>query len=944
MAQITCGNCGGAHNSVAEVRSCHASAPQTLFHDDEMPYVEPDPHDDVPPPPEMPTLAAMPATLPAPADGWAGPEALGRWFVTTPGAAVPAAWVECDRYVIDRAVLADPDALLDVLLPRWQGRQRTVIELAVPFTDRPQERERSLPWDLDPSFVFSAEQLWFTVWANSIDGTGTHPRWTWAEQAAACGGGADGALHWYDGGPVAVPPTGLSVIHRIGIERGDLTPLSHAPCAADLAPDQLAAVAHDGGAARIIAPAGSGKTRVLTERARHLLRDWHLPASAITLVAFNVRAAEEIRERTTDLANLQIRTLNALALAIVNGSGRFRHRGPRLATLDERDVRRILDSLVTFPRKANTDPAQAWIDALSLVRLGLRSPASVEAMFDGDVPGFTEVFGQYRAILAEQGAVDFDEQITAAIIALLTEPDTRAVAQQVARVLLVDEFQDLTPAHLLLLRLLASPELAVFGVGDDDQTIYGYAGATPEWLIAFRRLFPGAGDHPLEVNYRCPPAVVQAAATLLTHNYRRVAKQIRPRPGRSAEAGALTVVADDDMVSSAIEAVRRRLAGDATAPQIAVLTRVTASLAPVQVALRHAGIPVQSVIDARYLERTGVRTALSWLNIAANAGRLRSSDIDATARRPSRGISPRVVEWMSECRDQAALVKLAGRITNERDSDKVSAYAHDISQVTAKGAKGASTFELLQFVRTRVGLDDALAKLDRSRADAQSTHLDDLDALTALALLHPDHTTFASWLKDELSAPSDPAGVLLSSVHRVKGREWPHVVVYDVCDGIMPHRLAEDQAEERRVFHVALTRCSQTVTVLTDAACSSPFLAEMETEAGPEPERFIRSRSDSAGRGRGGAAPASTSNAGTRPLAGDGAEDVRTALRLWRGERARADGVPAYVVFTNVTLDALAELRPTSVEQLKRIPGIGPAKRERYGDTIVDIIRAQTPR
>ena len=93
--------------------------------------------------------------------------------------------------------------------------------------------------------------------------------------------------------------------------------------------------------------------------------------------------------------------------------------------------------------------------------------------------------------------------------------------------LLVDEFQDLTPAHLLLIRLLASPGGAVFGVGDDDQTIYGYNGADPAWLIDFAELFPGAGSHPLEVNYRCPAGIVDVVDRLLRHNDRRVAKTIR---------------------------------------------------------------------------------------------------------------------------------------------------------------------------------------------------------------------------------------------------------------------------------------------------------------------------------------------------------------------------------------------------------------------------------
>ena len=185
---------------------------------------------------------------------------------------------------------------------------------------------------------------------------------------------------------------------------------------ADLAPDQLSAVAHRSLSARIIAPAGSGKTRVLTERARHLLQDWKIPASALTLVAYNVRAADELRERTPDLVGLQVRTLNALALSVVNRSN-------RVTTIDERDVRSILGRLVKFPRKASTDPAAAWIEALSLVRLGLRSPEDVEKMIGKDIAGFAEVFPLYRAELAARNAVDFEPD------------DADAIARDAARAL-----------------------------------------------------------------------------------------------------------------------------------------------------------------------------------------------------------------------------------------------------------------------------------------------------------------------------------------------------------------------------------------------------------------------------------------------------------------------------------------------------------------------------
>ncbi len=180
--------------------------------------------------------------------------------------------------------------------------------------------------------------------------------------------------------------------------------------------------------------------------------------------------------------------------------------------LEEPAVRDLVQRVFEVRRQANTDTVLPYIDALSAIRMGLTSPAQVEEEIP-DAQGLANGFDTYREALAEAGAVDFDEQIYRAIEILLRDPDARAAAQGRCRHLLVDEFQDLNAAHMLLIRLLCAPAYNCFGVGDDDQVIYGYAGATPEYLIDFEEYFPGAHNYALEVNYRCPPAVVRAATS-----------------------------------------------------------------------------------------------------------------------------------------------------------------------------------------------------------------------------------------------------------------------------------------------------------------------------------------------------------------------------------------------------------------------------------------------
>jgi DNA helicase-2/ATP-dependent DNA helicase PcrA len=647
---------------------------------------------------------------------------------------------------------------------------------------------------------------------------------------------------WCDGGPLRFfDPSlleGAALVHRICLEHGSLRPLGSNDTPAQLSADQLRAVCEPGSAARIIAPAGSGKTRVLTERARHLVSDWGIPPSAVCMVAYNNRAAGEMRQRCADVSGLQVRTLNSLALAIVNGAAPFAARPDQRDTIQEPAVRELLDGLVDLPRRLNTDPAAAWIEAMSAVRLGLRPPADVEEDYDGDVEGLTDVFPRYRSLLRQRGELDFDEQIYRAIEILLREPDARHIAQRACRVLLVDEFQDLTPAHVLLVRLVAGPDGAVFGVGDDDQTIYGYADASPRWLIDFAGLFLGAAEHALAINYRCPSPVVAAADRLLRRNRLRVTKTLRAPDQRAAGAEDLVVVGEgttgEDAVAATTGRVQRLLQEHAAPRDVAVLSRVNAALVPVAVALLEAGIPVSLRLDESWLRRGGVAAALAWLRLARNPDQLGGDDLRLALKRPPRGISAAAVDRMAKQANLKAVDALA-RKTGGRDGPKMAAVVADLRILVEKARAGATTSALLGTIRDDLSLDGAMITMEAShRRLDRPVHTDDLDALVALGRLHPDPATFETWLQARLRMPSTTAGVHLSTVHPVKGREWAHVVVHGATAGLMPHRLAGDVEEERRVFHVAITRGISSVTV----SCGdppSPFVAELFREPADDP-------------------------------------------------------------------------------------------------------------
>ncbi len=217
-----------------------------------------------------------------------------------------------------------------------------------------------------------------------------------------------------------------------------------------------------------------------------------------------------------------------------------------------------------------------------------------------DVVGLDDVSVRYRELLGKRNEADFDEQVVGAIDRLLADAGFRHRAQRYARLLLVDEFQDLTPAHMLLFRLLSGPAGEVFGVGDDDQTIYGYAGATPDWLVRFADFFPGSADHALEVNYRCPAQVVTAASNLLSRNALRVAKRIRPGPDAVQDASALSIVVGETAAGPPDRGRVMDLLNSADPSSVAVLSRVNASLAPVQVVLGHHGVATHGGVDQAF--------------------------------------------------------------------------------------------------------------------------------------------------------------------------------------------------------------------------------------------------------------------------------------------------------------------------------------------------------
>ncbi len=904
-----------------------------------------------------------------------GPEALGRGLVVTAGAdlaaglAVAQNW---ERVRVDGSLLADGPAggdgrladIVEQLQRAWAGRRQVLVELDLPAEQlaqlrQPEVVERAVHL-LGAEFTLLRERLQFLLWRNNYDARRDEPVWWWARKAAGLGaqpGGRadvvlrDGTEAWVDAGPRRpLDPAdllGRSVVHAESIELGRLR-LQPRPSGATgdgtlLAPDQQAAVEHPRGPVRVVAPAGSGKTRTLNARLLHLVDDRGVEPAIVTAVAYNNRAAEEMRSRL-QRPDLQIRTIHSLGWRIV------RDARPDATLLGEREVRGRLQRLLPHTRRAGKDVFGPYIEALADVRIALRNPEKVEAERN-DVPGFAGIFEAYRAGLAKRDECDFDEQVYEAIRLLLADPELRARWQQRCRHLLVDEFQDLTPAYLLLLRLLASPGLNVFGVGDDDQTIYGYAGADPRFLLEYERLFPGAGSAALEVSYRCPPEVVTAVGHLLVNNGRRLPKTVRAAatehagPAAADAHGAFRVmrVPDEAMAATAAGIVTGWRDEGVPDGGIVVLGRVNSMLLPVLAALDEAGVDTRCLLETSLLHRSLVRAALAWMRLALRPDSMDPRDLTEAARRPGRKIN-QVSRDLLEGAWDLSLERLAalGARLNERQQESWNGFVADIEAGSRLVAGGCDSRRLVEFLMQQVGLGRAAGSLDsgRTRPD-RATHADDLLALRRVAAVYSGPAEFHRQLTGLLRGASDEGdGVLLTSIHRVKGLEWDRVLVFAADETLMPHQLAVDVEEERRVLHVAVTRARSQVVVLADESRPSRFLDELEGRP-PKPQtpesRPERTTLLEAIRG-----PKRSRGAKSRTPADDEPYDeaLFETLRGWRLEESRRRTVPAYVVFDDRTLKSIARRKPTTDFDLAAVSGVGPKKMADYAEAVLAIVRA----
>jgi len=410
----------------------------------------------------------------------------------------------------------------------------------------------------------------------------------------------------------------------------------------------------------------------------------------------------------------------------------------------------------------------------------------------------------------------------------------------------------------------------------------------------------------------------------------------------------------------AAEVIGAWIADGVPPSDLAVLARVHSTLVPVKAALVDRGVATNDLLDAGQLRRTTVRALLAWIELALGPERIPRRVLLETIRRPGRGLTTVARELLDRPHFSLSDLETLGAELEGRRAARWADYLADAA-TAVRLAEIADAERLVAHVVETIGLGRTAGTLDAGRTNAaRSGHVDDLVAVRRAAALHPELTDFIGWLRAALGRPSTAEGVTLSSIHRVKGMEWRRVVVFGVDRDAMPHRLSGDLEEERRILHVAITRGIEEVVVLADADRPSPFLAELAgTAPPPADEGTSPTKSVEKGAtvrliggyegtivevGVGTVTVALDTGAevvaGVEEILGEAGVDEHLAerLRIWRLETSRRLGVPAYVVFDDRTLEAIATLRPTDERSLLAVPGIGPRRLEDYGDEILGIV------
>ncbi|MCC6094348.1 MAG: ATP-dependent helicase [Eubacterium sp.] len=602
-------------------------------------------------------------------------------------------------------------------------------------------------------------------------------------------------------------------------------------------PSQQKAVAHGKGPMLVLAGPGSGKTAVITGRTVQLIKNGISPSS-ILVVTFTRAAATEMKERFLKIAGnsssgVTFGTFHGIFYGILKNTYRINGSNILADTRKLQLLREILDH--TCPQSQEADLPASVAKEISMVK---GSRMDVNHFYSGVISAdaFRRVFRAYEDWKRENCMLDFDDIITRCHALLTEHPDILKRWQQKFAYILVDEFQDISPLQYEVVRLLALPENNLFIVGDDDQSIYRFRGASPDLMLNFPKAYRNASVIALEENYRSTPEILHAAGNLIRHNRRRFPKNIS---AAKASGSPVSVAVFDNPRQECMQMARQiRQAHEdgAEYEETAVLFRTNMGCREAVEQLMAYQIPFR-MGDAMpcIFDHWIARDILAYMELGAQSRerRGRRSDFLRIYNRPNRYFS------RSAFMDPVVTYESLYQYYEDKDwmvrrMDELETNLRMLSHLAPYGA--------LHYIRSEIGYETYVKEYAAQRNIPSEELLQILDELTESAR---NYQTFDQWKqsmeqyrekleRQQSRNASENHGVMVSTLHASKGMEYDSVYILDVNEGIIPYHKAvldADLEEERRMLYVGMTRARRDLHLC--------FVKE-RYEKRTDPSRFLR--------------------------------------------------------------------------------------------------------
>ena len=585
----------------------------------------------------------------------------------------------------------------------------------------------------------------------------------------------------------------------------------------NLNPEQLAAVTLPNQSALILAGAGSGKTRVLTTRIAWLIQTGNVSPNGVLAVTFTNKAAREMLTRISAMLPINIRgmwvgTFHGLCNRLLRAHFRDAGLAQFFQILDSQDqhaaVKRALKALNVDEDRFPAREAQHFINA---AKEEGRRAKDVE-ITDETTRRYADIYAAYDEQCQREGVVDFAELLLRSYELLSRNEILREHYQQRFQHVLVDEFQDTNRLQYRWLKLLAGRNNVVFAVGDDDQSIYRFRGANVGNMAEFERDFHVENVIRLEQNYRSHGNILAAANALISHNRKRLGKNLWTAAGRGEPVRVYEAQSDQHEARWLAEEAQALRRDGLRLSDIAILYRSNAQSRVIEHALFSSGMPYRVYGGLRFFERMEIKHALAYLRLVENP------DDDGAFLRvvnfPARGIGARSLEALQDAAKAAgaSLYRAAAGLPGKAGA-AVTAFVRIVESLRSE-TKGLPLPEAVEVMLLRSGLV-AHYKNERDGAD-RVENLNELVNAAAAFAQEEDEKNLAAFLSHaalesgENQAAEGADALQLMTVHSAKGLEFHAVFITGLEEGLFPHEqsVLEDDGleEERRLMYVAITR------------------------------------------------------------------------------------------------------------------------------------------